>query len=111
MRLSLSVRRRQSRILRRITNLGAACIWGGFILNRFDTESYVRDVRSPLLVMHSELDEIVPLSCSDRIMSSANEPKRFQLLPGAPHNGADLYATEIYYAAIEGFLREFTAWS
>ncbi len=84
---------------------------GGFILNRFDTESYVRDVRSPLLVMHSELDEIVPLSCSDRIMSSANEPKRFQLLPGAPHNGADLYATEIYYAAIDEFLREFTAWS
>ena len=84
---------------------------GGFILNRFDTESYVRDVRSPLLVLHSELDEIVPLSCSDRIMSSANDPKRFQLLAGAPHNGADLYATEIYYAAIDGFLREFTAWS
>ena len=84
---------------------------GSFILNRFDTESYVRDVRSPLLVMHSEHDEIVPLSCSTRIMSSANEPKRFQLLPGAPHNGADLYASDVYYAAIEGFLREFTAWS
>ena len=84
---------------------------GGFILNRFDTESYVRDVRSPLLVMHSEHDEIVPLSCSGRIMSAANDPKRFQLLPGAPHNGADLYAFDVYYAAIEQFLREFTAWS
>ena len=81
---------------------------GSFILNRFDTESYVRDVHSPLLVMHSEHDEIVPLSCSDRIMSGANEPKRFQLLPGAPHNGADLYASGVYYTAIEGFLREFT---
>ena len=84
---------------------------GSFILNRFDTESYVREVHSPLLVMHSEHDEIVPLSCSDRIMSGSNEPKRFQLLPGAPHNGADLYASGVYYAAIEGFLREFTRWS
>lgn len=83
---------------------------GGFILNRFETESYVRDVHCPLLVMHSEHDEIVPLSCSDRIMSAANEPKRFQLLPGAPHNGADLYASGVYYAAMEGFLREFTDW-
>ena len=84
---------------------------GGMIVNRFDTESYVRDVGAPVLVMHSEHDEIVPLSCSGRIMSAANEPKRFQLLPNAMHNGADLYAPSVYYSAIEGFLREFTAWS
>ena len=83
---------------------------GGMIVNRFDTESYVRDVGAPVLVMHSEHDEIVPLSCSGRILSAANEPKRFQLLPNALHNGADLYAPSVYYSAIEGFLREFTAW-
>ena len=83
---------------------------GGMIVNRFDTESYVRDVGAPLLVMHSEHDEIVPLSCSGRIMSAANEPKRFLLLPNAMHNGADLYAPSVYYSSIEGFLREFTAW-
>lgn len=83
---------------------------GGMIVNRFDTESYVRDVSAPVLVMHSEHDEIVPLSCSGRIMSAANEPKRFQLLPNAMHNGADLYAPSVYYSSIEGFLREFTAW-
>ena len=84
---------------------------GKLIVNRFDTESYVRDVSSPLLVMHSEHDEIVPLECANRIMAAANEPKRFQLLPNALHNGADLYAPAVYYSAIEDFLREFTDWA
>lgn len=84
---------------------------GKLIVNRFDTESYVRGVSSPLLVLHSEHDEIVPLECANRIMSAANEPKRFQLLPNALHNGADLYAPSVYYAAIEDFLREFTDWA
>lgn len=84
---------------------------GNLIVNRFDTESYVRDVSSPLLVMHSEHDEIVPLECGNRIMSAANEPKRFQLLPNASHNGADLQSPAVYYTAIEDFLREFTDWA
>ena len=83
---------------------------GGMVLNRFDTEAYVREVNSPLLVLHSEHDEIVPLECASRIMSAASDPKRFQLLPNAPHNGADLYAPNEYYSAIERFLQEFTDW-
>ena len=80
------------------------------IVNRFDTESHLRSVQCPVLVMHSELDEIVPYECSGLNMAAANEPKRLYKIPNAPHNGADLVDPDSYYATIESFLVEFTAW-
>ncbi len=80
------------------------------IINRFDTEAYMKDVRCPVLMMHSELDEIVPFECSKLNLAAANEPKRFYTIPDAPHNGADLIDPDGYYAAIRDFLTKFTAW-
>ncbi len=31
------------------------------------------------------------------------------IIPNAPHNSADLYAPESYYAAVEGFMGEHVA--
>ncbi len=79
------------------------------ITNRFDTASYIRDVHCPVLVMHSEFDEIVPIECGKIVYQSANTPKHFHIIPNAPHNSADLYAPENYYAAVEGFMGEHVA--
>ena len=78
-----------------------------FIHNRFDTVSHMRDVRCPVLVMHSEFDEIVPIEAGRKIFDAASEPKRFYVIKGAPHNGADYYDPEGYYAAIGEFIAEF----
>ena len=77
------------------------------IHNRFDTESHMRNVRCPLLVMHSEHDEIVPIECARMVYNAAQGPKQFYVIKGAPHNGADHYDPEGYYAAMGEFLAEF----
>lgn len=78
-----------------------------FIHNRFDTETYMREVRCPVLVMHSEFDEIIPIECGRMVYEAAKEPKRFYVIKGAPHNGADYYDPEGYYAAMGNFIAEF----
>ncbi len=75
-----------------------------FIHNRFDTELYMRDVRCPLLVMHSEFDEIVPIECGRKVYEAADVEKHFYVIKGAPHNGADYFDPEGYYAAMGEFL-------
>lgn len=78
-----------------------------FIHNRFDAVSHARDVRCPLLVMHSEFDEIVPIECGKKVFEAASGPKQFYTIKGAPHNGADYYDPEGYYGAMGEFLAEF----
>ena len=78
-----------------------------FIHNRFDTESYMREVRCPVLVMHSEFDEIIPIECGRMVYEATKAPKRFYVIKGAPHNGADYYDPEGYYAAMWDFFAEF----
>lgn len=75
--------------------------------NRFDTASHIPNVHCPILIMHSEFDEIVPRECGDVLHGLANEPKRHHLIPNAPHNGADLIDPNGYYRAIDAFLNDF----
>lgn len=79
-----------------------------FIHNRFDTELHMREVGCPVLVMHSEFDEIVPIECGRTVFDAAAGPKWFYVIKGAPHNGADYYDPEGYYSAMGEFLGELT---
>ena len=47
------------------------------ILARGETENYkkVKNINSPILVMHGEVDQIVPFSMGKKIYEIANEPK------------------------------------
>ena len=54
--------------------------------------------------MHSEFDEIVPIESGRKVYEAANGPKRFYVIKGAPHNGADYYDPEGYYGAMGEFL-------
>ncbi len=77
-----------------------------FIHNRFDTVSHAGDVLCPVLVMHSEFDEIVSIDSGRKVYDAVRGPKRFYVIKGAPHNGADYYDPEGYYAAMEEFLAD-----
>lgn len=77
-----------------------------FIHNRFDAVSHARYVQCPLLVMHSEFDEIVPIESGRKVFETASGPKQFYVIKNAPHNGADYYDPEGYYAAMGEFLGE-----
>ena len=74
------------------------------IHNRFDTVCHAREMRCPVLVMHSEFDEIVPIESGRMVYDAAQGPKQFYTIKGAPHNGADYYDPEGYYSVMGEFL-------
>ncbi len=78
-----------------------------FIHNRFDAVLHAGEVQCPVLVMHSEFDEIIPIEDGRKVFDAAQGPKRFYVIKGAPHNGADYHDPEGYYAAIGEFIAEF----
>lgn len=66
--------------------------------HRYDTRSYLRNVRAPVLVMHSREDEIIPYSHGRALYEAANEPRQFLELRGG-HN-------DLFFANPEAFVRE-----
>ncbi len=53
----------------------------------FATSSRIRDVHCPVLVIHSQDDEIVPFKHGKNIFASANEPKTFLEISGRHNHG------------------------
>jgi len=59
------------------------------LLSRFEyaTAEHVTQVQSPLLVIHSRDDEIVPFAHGERIFARGREPKQFVEIFGDHNNG------------------------
>ena len=54
-------------------------------LTRYDSASKIARIRVPLLVMHGDADESVPIWMGRRLHELASEPKTFVTFPGASH--------------------------
>ena len=67
------------------------------------TRDYVRDVRCPILVVHSRDDEIIPVHHGEAIFESANEPRTLLALRGT-HNDAFLQDERTYIEGVRSFL-------
>jgi uncharacterized protein len=76
-------------------------------LARFEhaTEDYVRDLTAPVLVIHSEDDEIIPFSHGQAVYEAARQPKALLRIRGG-HNTGFLESRDIYLEGIDRFLRE-----
>ncbi|SUZ52004.1 uncharacterized protein METZ01_LOCUS4858, partial [marine metagenome] len=79
---------------------------GWLVWNHFDSISRICQIDAPILVLHGDQDEIVPISQGRKLYEAANQPKRFQTLEGAAHNDTYEVAGEQYWGAIESFLAE-----
>lgn len=55
------------------------------LLDRYRTDVAIRNVHIPILVVHGDEDDIVPLNLARRLFDVANEPKTFMAVPGAGH--------------------------
>ena len=67
------------------------------------TRDYVRDVRCPVLVVHSRDDEIIPFHHGEAIFASANEPRTLLAIRGT-HNDAFLQDERAYIGGLRTFL-------
>ncbi len=72
------------------------------------TREYVRDVKCPILVVHSRDDEIIPFRHGEAIFASANEPRTLLAIRGT-HNDAFLRDARVYIGGLRAFLTGLTA--
>ncbi len=68
---------------------------------RLDSLSKIGRYRGPLFQAHGDADTIVPIQFGRRLFEAANEPKRFEVIPGAGHD--DVFMPD-YYRKLAAFL-------
>ena len=76
---------------------------GWFVRGRYNSTHRVSRVHAPLLILHGELDEIVPHALGMKLYQAANRPKRFVTLYGASHNNAVHVAGDAMASALVEF--------
>ena len=71
-----------------------------------DSLSKIASARGPVMVVHGDSDETVPMAEGRRLYEAATQPKRFLTVVGAGHN--DVYAVggERYFEAIRRFIED-----
>lgn len=60
------------------------------LFDRFDSDKKIGQVSAPVLIIHGEVDNIIPIELAKTLFEAAKEPKTFIVLPEASHN--DVYA-------------------
>jgi uncharacterized protein len=55
------------------------------MLDQFRSDLVIGDVRIPVLMVHGEGDDVIPINSARRLFELANEPKTFMRVPGGNH--------------------------
>ena len=76
---------------------------GWLLKDRYDSISRIRNLQIPLLIIHGAQDETVPFKQGRLLFEAANEPKAFQLAPGARHNDIFVNGGSAFWDALENF--------
>ena len=71
----------------------------------FNTKHNLSSVQSPLLVIHSRDDEIIPFAHGQANFTAANPPKDFLELRGG-HNDGFLASEKVYIEGLDAFISE-----
>ncbi len=74
----------------------------------YDSLALIGNVRCPILFVHGEHDEIIPLEMARRLFTAAREPKAFEVIPGAGHNDTYVVGGQAYFETLARFVREAT---
>ncbi len=75
------------------------------IRSKFPVIDWVTQRDTPLLVMHGDRDEVIPVSFGREVFEAAAEPKQFVLLPGAGHNDILMVSGHLYLDPLAGFAK------
>lgn len=60
-------------------------------ISKYDICSAVEEIGCPLLVIHGDADDLVPVENAHYIYERANEPKRLQIIKGGSHSFGKYY--------------------
>ena len=59
---------------------------GLLITDKYSNEHNIRSVTAPVLILHGEQDDVIPVEMGLRDYRAANEPKRIELFPQGTHD-------------------------
>lgn len=71
--------------------------------SEYNSAEKIQRLSIPLLSMHGENDEIIPLHLGRKLFGAANEPKEFYLISGAGHNDTFFVGGSEYLERIRRF--------
>ncbi len=76
--------------------------------NRFNSLARISGIAAPLLIIHSDRDEMIPLEQGQRLYQAAAEPRTLHVWAGAGHNDEFDSNQEALWLALEDFLASLT---
>ncbi len=79
---------------------------GYFLKTKYDSITKMRDVKAPVLIIHGNRDDLVPIEQGMKLYETANEPKEFYTIPGATHNDTYIVGGEEYFNVIKRFVNK-----
>ncbi len=91
--------------LKEFIDFGGLSIKHSFITDsaKYDMKKIMKKIKCPILIIHGDEDDIVPLSQSQEIIEYINEPKKLVVINGLGHGSAD---TE----QMNSILKEISEW-
>ena len=72
---------------------------------KYETLHKMPEIRVPLLILHGDRDEVVPLEQAKQLLAAANEPKQLYVVHGARHNDTYIVGGKAYFDAWARFLQ------
>lgn len=72
------------------------------VRSKFDTLDKIARINAPLLILHSQDDELFPLSYAQQLLAAARPPKQLVVLHGG-HNDAFVVSAKLYRATLQRF--------
>jgi fermentation-respiration switch protein FrsA (DUF1100 family) len=82
---------------------------GPLLRTRYDVVEKIKKVKTPLLVVHGELDDVVPFEQGRQVFAAATGPKEFYAIRGARHNDTFEVGGPAYFAALKDFIERAAA--
>ena len=74
------------------------------VRTKYDSLSRIGRVSAPVLVIHGDKDETIPLSQAQKLYDAAQDPKQLYIIPGADHNNTYLVGGESYFRVLDDFM-------
>lgn len=72
----------------------------------YDSIRKIGKVQVPLLILHGDRDNIVPIQQGRRLFEAAHEPKTFFTIRNAGHNDVLNYADDRYHDIVKDFIQD-----
>jgi fermentation-respiration switch protein FrsA (DUF1100 family) len=75
-----------------------------FLRTKYESLRKIPEIRVPLLILHGDRDEVIPLEHAQRLYAAANAPKQLYVIHGAHHNDTYVVGGVTYFDMWRRFL-------